>query len=514
MVAKIYSAQATLLSAQIIDLEVDLSRGLHSFSIVGLGDKSVDEAKDRVSSAIKNSGWKSPKNKNQKVVVALAPADVKKEGPIFDLPIALAYLMASDEIKADTDKRLFIGELSLDGKLRTVKGVLPITQKAKKEGFKEIFLPIENVEEASNIDGIEVYGAESLLDVVKHINTKEIPDENFAKKDIEPYIKPKSKKVKKEIEVDFADIKGQESAKRGLEIAAAGGHNIIMYGPPGTGKTMLAKAFSHLLPELSFEDKLEVTSIYSIGGMLMDGLVDDAPFRSPHHTASYVSLVGGGSNLKPGEVTLAHKGVLFMDEFPEFDKKVLESLRQPLEDRVVTVSRARGSVRYPAHFILVATMNPCPCGNYGVKGKECVCSAVAIEKYKRKLSGPIMDRIDLWVEVSKVEYEKLTDSRELHEGTLKIKPRVEKARKIQVKRFAKLKIKTNAELSSKDLVKTVLLSDKVKNLLNESAKKLDLSARSYHRIIKLARTIADLEGVEEIAENHILEALQYRPKKY
>ncbi len=513
-VSKIYSAQATLLSAQIIDLEVDLSRGLHSFSIVGLGDKSVDEAKDRVSSAIKNSGWKSPKNKNQKVVVSLAPADVKKEGPIFDLPIALAYLVASEDVKAETEGRLFIGELSLDGKLRPVKGVLPITQKALREGFTEIFLPTQNAEEASNIEGIKVFGADSLLDIVKHINTRETEDPIFSSKQIAEYKKENKEKVIREIEVDFADIKGQESAKRGLEIAAAGGHNIIMYGPPGTGKTMLAKAFSHLLPDLSFDEKLEVTSIYSIGGILREGIINEPPFRSPHHTASYVSLVGGGANLKPGEVTLAHKGILFMDEFPEFDKKVLESLRQPLEDREVTISRAKGSVRYPAHFILIATMNPCPCGNYGVKGKECVCSAQAIEKYKRKLSGPIVDRIDLWVEVSKVEFEKLTDGRELHEGTEKIKPRVGKARKIQEDRFSKLKIKTNAELSSKDLVKTILLSEKVKEILNESAKKLDLSARSYHRIIKLARTIADLEGVDEITPNHILEALQYRPKKY
>lgn len=517
MVAKIYSAQATLLKAQLIDIEVDLSRGLHSFSVVGLADKSVDESKDRVSSAIKNSGWKSPKNKNQKVVVSLAPADLKKEGPIFDLPIALSYLIATDDIKTETKNRLFIGELSLDGNLRPIKGALPITQKAKSLGFKEIFLPLENAEEASNVNGIKVYGAETLLQVVNHINTKEITldEKTLENKKLSEYRQKKKKKSKKEIDVDFADIKGQESAKRGLEIAASGGHNIIMYGPPGTGKTMLAKAFTHLLPELSFDEKLEVTSIYSIGGNLSDGLIEESPFRSPHHTASYVSIVGGGSNLKPGEVTLAHKGVLFLDEFPEFDKKVLESLRQPLEDREVTVSRAKGSVKYPAHFILVATMNPCPCGNYGVKGKECICSAQNIEKYKRKLSGPIMDRIDLWVEVSKVEHDKLTDSRDKHKGTDMMKPIVEKARKIQLDRFKKAKInaKTNAELSSKDLVKHIVLSDAVKNLLNESAKKLDLSARSYHRIIKLARTIADMEGEKEIKENHILEALQYRPKR-
>ena len=517
-VSKIYSAQATLLNAQIIDIEVDLSRGLHSFSIVGLADKSVDESKDRVSAAIKNSGWKSPKNKNQKVVVSLAPADVKKEGPIFDLPIALGYLIASEDIDAETKDRLFIGELSLDGNLRPIKGALPITQKAKKEGFKEIFLPVENAEEASSIGGIKIYGADNLLQIVQHINTKESGDEEtpVPRVEIKPYVVKKKKKTSAEIEVDFADIKGQESAKRGLEIAAAGGHNILMYGPPGTGKTMLARAFSHLLPALSFDDSLEVTSIYSIGGILNSGLVEEAPFRSPHHTASYVSLVGGGTNMRPGEVTLAHKGVLFLDEFPEFDTKVLESLRQPLEDRFVTVSRAKGSVKYPAHFILVATMNPCPCGNYGVKGKECVCSAQHIERYRRKLSGPIVDRIDLWVEVSKVEHQKLTDARELHEGTGKMKPRVEKARKIQEARYkkAKLKIKTNGELTSKDLVKYIQLSSKVKETLNTSAKQLDLSARSYHRIIKLARTIADMTGDKEIQENHILEALQYRPKKY
>lgn len=517
MVAKIYSAQATLLKAQLIDVEVDLSKGLHSFSIVGLADKSVDESKDRVSSAIKNSGWKSPKNKNQKVVVSLAPADVKKEGPIFDLPIAIAYLIATEEVKAETKNRIFVGELSLDGELRPIKGALPITQKAKEEGFEEIFLPIENAEEASNVTGIKIFGVKTLLDVIKHINTKDIVfgDEIVAKSEIPEYEQKQKKQTSKEIEVDFADIKGQESAKRGLLIAAAGGHNIIMYGPPGTGKTMLAKAFRDLLPELSFEEKLEVTSIYSIGGALDGGLMEESPFRSPHHTASYVSIVGGGANLKPGEVTLAHKGVLFLDEFPEFDRKVLESLRQPLEDRVVTVSRAKGSAKYPADFILIATMNPCPCGNYGVKGKECTCNPASLERYRRKLSGPIMDRIDLWVEVSKVEHEKLTDSRELHTGTEKMKPIVEGARKIQEERYSKAKVKnkTNAGVSSKDLVKHLTLSEEVKNILNESAKKLDLSARSYHRIIKLARTIADMEGSTEIGPNHILEALQYRPKR-
>ncbi|MFZ2621205.1 MAG: YifB family Mg chelatase-like AAA ATPase [Minisyncoccia bacterium] len=518
MVAKIFSAQATLLSAQIIDIEVDLSRGLHSFSIVGLADKSVDESKDRVGAAIKNSGWKSPKNKNQKVVVSLAPADVKKEGPIFDLPIALAYLIASEDIKADTKNKLFIGELSLDGELRPIKGALPIAQKAKKEGFKEIFLPLENAQEASNIADIKIYGAKSLLEIVKHINTKEIVEDKNPIPHVEMsvYKSKKKKKLSREIDIDFADVKGQESAKRGLEIAASGGHNIIMYGPPGTGKTMLARAFTHLLPSLSFDDQLEVTSIYSIGGILQEDLIEHPPFRSPHHTASYVSLVGGGANLKPGEVTLAHKGVLFLDEFPEFDKKVLESLRQPLEDREVTVSRAKGSVKYPAHFILIATMNPCPCGNYGVKGKECICSAQNIEKYKRKLSGPIMDRIDLWVEVSKVEHTKLTDSRDMHESTKDKKFRVQKARKMQEDRYKdlKLKIKTNAQLSPKDLVRHTKLSDKVKETLNISAKQLDLSARSYHRIIKLARTIADMESSVEISEGHILEALQYRPKRF
>ncbi len=525
-VSKIYSAQTTHLSAQIIDIEVDLSKGLHSFNIVGLGDTSVNESKDRVSAAIKNSGFKSPKMKNQKVVVSLAPADIKKEGPLFDLPIAVAYLMAAEEISADTENRIFVGELSLDGELRPIKGALPIAQKAKQEGFIEIFLPKENAEEASCIDDIKVFGARNLLEVLGHINTKKQKENENEEKENKPKIpnikiKPHKRAKKffeqkqKEIDVDFADIKGQESAKRGLLIAAAGGHNIIMYGPPGTGKTMLARAFRHILPPLSFEEMLQVTSIYSIGDTLSDGLISHPPFRSPHHTASYVALVGGGNNLKPGEITLAHKGVLFLDELPEFDARVLETLRQPLEDREVTVSRAKGSVRYPANFTLIATMNPCPCGNYGVKGKECTCSAQQIEKYKRKLSGPIVDRIDLWLEVSKIEHEKLTDKRE-YSQTEEMRGEVARAREAQTKRFADngLKIKTNAELSAKDLITSIPLSDEVKKILNTSAKQLDLSARMYHRIIKIAQTIADLDSAPAISESHILEALQYRPKKY
>lgn len=504
--AKVFTAQASLLKPYIVDVEVDLSRGLHSFSIVGLPDKAVEEARDRVSAAIKNSGFESPKSKNHKVVVSLAPAEIKKEGSGLDVAIALAYLLAEGEVSFVPDNKIFLGELSLDGSLRPIKGALAFARKAKEKGFKEIFLPKENSKEASLVDGISIFGAESLREIITHLEGNESKDK----------IKPERKqeiKVSHSVSFDLSDIKGQESAKRALEIAAAGGHNIALYGPPGTGKTMLAKALRSILPPLSFDEIMEVTEIHSIAGALDGLLVTERPFRSPHHTSSYVALVGGGANPKPGEVTLSHKGVLFLDEFPEFENKTIEALREPLEERNVSVSRARGTVKFPAHFILVAAMNPCPCGNFGIKGKHCSCSALQIERYKRKISGPIIDRIDIWTEVSKVDHEKLTERAEKSES-VPARARVIKAREIQGGRFKSFnrKISTNSEMSARDITTFLKIGDEVKNILNKSARTLDLSARSYHRIIKLARTIADLESSPEITVNHILEAISYRPK--
>ncbi|MFA5934782.1 MAG: YifB family Mg chelatase-like AAA ATPase [Candidatus Paceibacterota bacterium] len=528
--AKTYSAQTVGLGARIIDIEVDLSKGLNSFSTVGLPDKAVEESKDRVSASIKNCGYTSPKSQNQKVVVALAPADIKKEGPAFDVAISLAYLLANQEIKFDPKEKLFLGELSLDGKLRKINGVLPIVAEAKAKGFKEVFLPKENANEAALISGIDVYGAENLKEIIDHLNIKIVNTKSasFTENDFKNktegkntikklQLQPKTEIIleDEELLMDFSEIKGQENAKRGLEIAAAGAHNIAMYGPPGTGKTMLAKAFSYILPPLSFDEILEITSIHSVAGTLKKDIILKPPVRSPHHTSSYVSVVGGGSIPKPGEVTLAHGGVLFLDEFPEFDKKVIESLREPLEEGEISISRAKGTQTFPANFILIAAMNPCPCGNFGSKNKECICKPTDLLRYQRKVSGPIIDRIDMWVEVSQINYDKLGEKENLQKESPKIKDRVIKAREIQKKRFSDLKkkIKTNSEMEAKDINKLANLEDKAKEVLNSSAKKLNLSARAYHRVIKLGRTIADLENSENIKTNHILEALQYRPKQ-
>jgi magnesium chelatase family protein len=517
--SRVYSAQTHLLKGKIVTVEVDITKNtLHAFTLVGLPDKAVDESKDRMSSALKNSGFKSPKNQNQKIVISLSPADLKKEGPYFDLAIALAYLLSAEEIDFDPKGKIFLGELALNGELQPIKGALPLAEQAARLGYKEIFVPTANAREAALVGGITVYGANTLKEVIDHIYKIKYDKSGKAIEKERPKIssqKP-TEIIHKDIihDIDFSDIRGQESAKRGLEIAAAGGHNIALSGPPGTGKTMLARVFSHILPELSNDDILEITGIHSIVGLLEDTLVTEPPFRAPHHTASYVSMIGGGSNPKPGEVTLAHKGVLFLDEFPEFEKRVLEALRQPLEDNIVSISRARGSAIFPSNFILVAAMNPCPCGNKGNKDKNCICKPHDLERYTRRISGPIIDRIDLWVTVGNVDYRKLSDEIVRSEKTHTIKDRVKAARNIQEKRFraSKRGIKTNSDMNVKELGIFAPLTPAVKELLNDSAERLALSARAYHRVIKIARTIADLENAPNIETNHILEAIQYRPK--
>ncbi len=511
--SRIYSAQVVFLKGELVTIEVDLSKGLHAFSIVGLPDKSVEESKDRISAAIKNSGFTSPKAKNQKVVISLAPAELKKEGATFDVAMALGYLLAAEEIKFNTEKKMFFGELSLDGGVRKISGILAVVKEAAMLGFKEIYVPKGNASEAALVEGVTIYPVESLRQVIDHLNQK-YQDENL------PPRKQISVQPKTEIQynfpqytIDISDIKGQETAKRGLEIAAAGGHNIALYGPPGTGKTMLAKAFCGLLPALTFEEIIETTCIHSVANTLQQEYLSHPPFRSPHHTSSYVSVIGGGTFPKPGEVTLAHKGVLFLDEFPEFDRRVLESLREPLEEGVVNISRSKGSARFPSRFILIAAMNPCPCGNYGNKHKPCTCAPSALHRYQQKVSGPLIDRIDLWIEVSQINYEHLSEEG-TSEKSIDIRKRIADARIRQQDRFKKYSMtaNVNSEMNSRDITKHIFLTPEIKKLLNASAEKLKLSARSYHRIIKIAQTIADLSGKETIEIEHMLEALQYRPK--
>ncbi|HEY4517350.1 MAG TPA: YifB family Mg chelatase-like AAA ATPase [Candidatus Paceibacterota bacterium] len=507
--AKVYSAQPTLLGASIITIEVDLTRGLHAFSVVGLPDKAVEESKDRVSAAIKNSGFKSPKNKNQKVVISLAPADIKKEGPLFDLPIALSYLLACEDISFKPAGKIFLGELSLDGEVRSVRGVLPSIVKAKEAGFKEAYVPKDNAREAALVEGITIFPVENLSELIAHLDVK-----NPKHKKLKPKKPTEISYDQPEGEIDISDIRGQETAKRALLIAAAGGHHMVMYGPPGTGKTMLAKALAGILPPLPLSEVLEATTIYSVAGNLGEGLITYPPFRSPHHTSSYVALVGGGTFPRPGEITLAHRGILFLDEFPEFDRRVIETLRQPLEERTVSISRAKGSATFPANFILVAAMNPCPCGNYG-SAKECTCSAITLEKYRRKISGPIIDRIDMWVEVGTVPHETLTSAPPESRISPNLRRIVGKAREKQLQRFKESgrKITANSEMNVRDLGKLIELSPEVEEILEKANRQLSLSPRAYHRIIKLSRTIADLDDSEQIEPSHILEALQYRPRK-